>query len=43
MAFGIPNSKDKNKMIEQTKHVALAVTNYSGEVFVQEDSDNHNE
>ena len=30
-------------MTEQTKHVAMAVANYSEEVFIQEDSDNDNE
>lgn len=30
-------------MTQQTKHVAMAVANYSEEVFVKEDSDNDNE
>lgn len=30
-------------MTEQTKHVTMAVANYSEEVFVQEDSDHDNE
>lgn len=30
-------------MVEQTKRAAIVVTDYSGEVLVQEGSDNENE
>lgn len=41
--LGTPFSNGRYVMVEQTKRAAIVVTDYSGEVLVQEGSDNENE
>ena len=41
--LGTPFSNGRYVMVEQTKRAAIVVPDYSGEVLVQEGSDNENE